>query len=154
MSPGFGWAPDGIVAGIAVDDLAEGIALSAEKGKLGETYILSGEPHTRREIINIWATKPGRIRPLFWTPLWLTQLMFATIELLQRLVGLPAFISRETARGGAIDYHFSSQKAQRELGWTFRPFEQMWNETADAEIELRKKRKKRDLVSMLKPLEE
>ena len=154
LNPGFGWAPDGIVAGIAVDDLAEGIVLSAEKGKLGETYILSGEPHTRREIIKIWATKPGRIRPLFWTPLWLTELMFAIMEPLQRMVGLPAFISRETARGGAIDYHFSSQKAQRELDWTFLPFEQMWNETADAEIELRKKRKKRDLVSMLKPLDE
>jgi dihydroflavonol-4-reductase len=154
LNPGFGWAPDAIVAGIAVDDLAEGIALSAEKGNLGETYILSGEPHTRREIIKIWATKPGRIRPLFWTPLWLTQLMFATMEPIQRLVGLPAFISRETARAGATDYHFSSQKAQRELGWTFRPFEKMWNEIADAEIELRKKRKKRDVVSMLKPFDE
>jgi len=154
FNPGIAWAPNGIVAGIAVDDLAEGIALSAEKGTLGETYILSGEPHFRREILKIWGTKPGRIRTLLWTPLWLTQLMFITMEPIQRLVGLPAFISRETVRAGAMDYHFSSQKAQRELGWTFRPFEQMWNETADAEIEFRKKRRKRDLVSMLKPLEE
>ena len=154
LNPGFGWAPNSIVAGIAVDDLAEGIALGAEKGKLGERYILSGEPHTRREIINIWATRPGRIRPLFWTPLWLTQLMFASMEPLQRLAGLPAFISRETARAGAIDYNFSSQKAQRDLGWSFRLFKQLWNEIADAEIELCKKRKKRDIVSMLKPLDE
>ena len=154
LNPGFAWAPDAFVSGISVDDLAEGIVLSAEKGKLGETYILAGEPHTRREILKIWATKPGRIRPLFWIPLWLTQLMFATLEPLQRLAGLPAFISRETARAGAIDYNFSSQKAQRDLGWSFRPFKLMWDEVSDAEIELRKKRKKRDLVSMLKPLDE
>jgi hypothetical protein len=30
----------------------------------------------------------------------------------------------------------------------------MWDEVSDAEIELRKKPKKRDLVSMLKPLDE
>ena len=79
--------------------------------------------------------------------------MFASMEPLLRLAGLPAFISRETARAGAINYHFSSQKAQSELGWSFRPFKQLWNEIADAEIELRKKRKKRDIVSMLKPLD-
>ena len=80
--------------------------------------------------------------------------MFASMEPLLRLAGLPAFISRETARAGAINYHFSSQKAQSELGWSFRPFKQLWNEIADAEIELHKKRKKRDIVSMLKPLDE
>ncbi|HJS19292.1 MAG TPA: NAD-dependent epimerase/dehydratase family protein [Anaerolineales bacterium] len=154
LSPGITWAPEEFISGIALDDLVEGIALCAEKGRIGQTYVLSGEPHTRREFLSIWSSRPGGIRPLFSTPLWLTRLMFATLEPLQRVMGMPAFISRETAASGAIDYYFTSQKAQQELGWIYRPAKQTWEEVIDAELELRRKRKKRDLVSRLKPLNE
>lgn len=154
LLPGFAWARDAFISGIAVEDLAEGIALSAEKGRIGETYVLAGEPQIRHEIISIWTSRPGGIRPVVWTPLWLTKLLFATLEPIQRMAGISAFISREAAASGAIDYCFTSAKAQRELGWTYRPARQTWEEIVDAEIELRKKRKKRDLVSMLKPLDE
>jgi len=154
LLPGFAWSPNTITVFTEVNEVAEGIALSAEKGRLGETYLLTGEPFIRNKTLEIWASKPGGIRVLFWSPLWLTSLMFATLEPLQRLVGLPAFISRETARATSVQMNFSSQKAQRELGWTHSPAAKMLSEIVDQEIDLKKKRKKRDLISMLKPMDE
>lgn len=154
IMPGFAWAPNTLTAFTEVNEVAEGIALAAEKGRLGETYLLTGEPFIRNKTLDIWASKPGGIRVLFWMPLWLTSLLFATLEPLQRLVGLPAFISRETVRTTSMPLNFSSQKAQRELGWVHSPAVKMLNDVVDQEIELKKKRKKRDLISMLKPLDE
>ena len=72
---------------------------------------------------------------------------------LQRLAGLPAFLSAETISASSASYNFSSAKAQRELGWTYRPGRQMWLDIIDKEIELLGKRGNRSLVSRVKPLE-
>jgi hypothetical protein len=69
------------------------------------------------------------------------------------MLGLPAFISRETVLGGSTNWNYSSQKAQRELGWTFRPAEAMWLETIDGELELLNRRTGQNLIQRLKPLE-
>jgi len=50
--------------------------------------------------------------------------------------------------------NFSSQKARRELGWVHSPAVKMLSDIVDQEIELKKKRKKRDLISILKPIDE
>ncbi|KPK17658.1 MAG: hypothetical protein AMJ67_12600 [Betaproteobacteria bacterium SG8_41] len=152
MTP-FAWAPDTINSLVHVDDLSEGIALAAEKGQVGETYILAGEPIRLREMTQIWMTKPGGFKIRFYIPTWLAKIVFAAMEPLQRLVGLPAAVSRETASAASISIAYSSAKAQRELGWTCRPAKQMWLETIEQELELLAQRKKRDWVSRLKPMQ-
>jgi len=152
MTP-FAWAPDTINSLVHIDDLSEGIALAAEKGRIGETYILAGEPISLREMVQIWMTKPGGFKVRFYIPTWLAKIMFAPLEPLQRLVGLPAAVSRETASAASISMVYSSAKAQRELGWTYRPAKEMWLDTIDQELKLLAQRKKRDLVSRLKPME-
>jgi hypothetical protein len=47
---------------------------------------------------------------------------------------------------------YSSLEAQQELGWTHCIAQEMWFETIDAELELLRTRKKRDLVSRLNPV--
>jgi hypothetical protein len=79
--------------------------------------------------------------------------MFAPMEPLQRLVGLPAFISRESVAAGAFNYAFSSAKAQRELGWSYLPAKEMWLKTIEQERQLMEKRQKRNIVSRLNPVE-
>jgi dihydroflavonol-4-reductase len=149
----FGWSPDTINSLVHVNDVSEGIAMAAEKGRVGETYILAGEPTSLRQMIQIWMTKPGGLKVRFFIPTWLAKIMFAPLEPLQRLAGLPAAVSRETASAASISMVYSSAKAQRELGWSYRPAKEMWLETIDQEIELLAERKKRDLVSRLKPVE-
>jgi dihydroflavonol-4-reductase len=153
LLPPFSWAPDTVHSAVHVMDLAEGIVLAAEKGQLGETYILAGESTSLRQVVGIWATRPGGFPIRFFLPFWLAALMFAPMEPVQRWLGLPAFISRETVSSNKSSLSFSSAKAQRELGWTHRPAQEMWSSIIDEEHELRSARKKRDLFSRLKPVE-
>jgi dihydroflavonol-4-reductase len=153
LMPPYAWGPDIVVSSVHVDDLAEGIALAAEKGRLGETYFLAGEPHRRRDYLTWWSMKPGGFKTRFYVPAWVEWLSFAPLEPLQRWAGMPAAVSRETVKVGNIALNMSSAKAQRELGWTYRPAKEMWLEIIDQELELLAQRKKRDLVSRLKPVE-
>ena len=151
MAP-YGWAPDVISSLVYVDDVGEGIALAAEKGRIGETYILAGDPITMREMVEIWNSKPGGFKINSYMPTWLAKVMFAPVEPLERLGGLPAVVSRETVRA-SVSMNYSSEKARRELGWTYLPAHEMWVGIIDRELELLAGRKKRDLVSRLKPVE-
>lgn len=152
LLPPFAWAPDVIISRVHVNDVGEGIALAAEKGRIGEVYILAGEPSSGREMIESWMMKPGGLKVRFYIPNWLAKVMFAPLEPLQRWIGLPAFISRETVSAN-FSVNFSSAKAQRELGWTYVPAREMWLGIIDQELELLASRKKRDLVSRLNPVE-
>jgi nucleoside-diphosphate-sugar epimerase len=150
--PPMAWSPRTVHAPVHVDDLAEGIVLAAEKGRPGETYALSGEARTFREHLACWRRRPGACAPRLWLPAWLAAASFAPLEPLQRMLGLPAFISRETVRAGAASWHYRSDKARRELGWTYRPAETMWLETIDEELELLHAREDQSLLQRLRPL--
>ncbi len=149
----FGFSPEMILSPAHVDDIGDGIALAVAKGRTGETYILAGDPISLRKIFETWHTMPGGLKVRFYIPRGLAKILFASLEPLQRLVGLPAFLSRETVEGSAISYYFSSAKAQRELGWTYRPTREMWQDIVDRELALLAGRKKRGLVSRLRPVE-
>lgn len=153
IMPPFAWGPNTVHSPVHVADVAEGIALAAEKGRIGETYILSGEPTNVRHVFQIWATLRGGFRVRFFVPSRLAALMFAPLEPIQRWLGMPAFISRETVSGTQGSLAFSSAKAQRELGWRHRAAREMWSEVIDAEHRLLAARRKRDLVSRLMPVE-
>lgn len=154
IMPPISWAREAIFTHAHVEDTAEGIALAAEKGRPGEMYLLAGERITMGEAMAMWCETPGGSRFRLWVPIWLASLMFWPLEPLQRWVGLPAFISRETATGARIDYCFSSEKAKRELGWAPRPARQGWMETMQAERQLQARRNGGGLVSRLNPLDD
>ncbi len=154
LMPPMGWAKDRIFVHATDEDTAEGIALAAEKGRIGETYFLCGETTTMQAVVDLWGSTPGRFRVRLWLPGKLAEIMFAPLEPLQRLLGLTAFISRETVRSGSLNYCFSNEKARRELGWQPRPVREAWLETLERERELKARRRKRDLTSRLRPLVE
>jgi dihydroflavonol-4-reductase len=151
--PPFAWAPNTVHSSVHIMEVAEGIVLAFDKGKLGETYILAGESTTRRQELAYWAMQPGGFRVSFFLPFWLAALMFAPMEPVQRWLGIPASISRELVLSDKSSLSFSSAKAQRELGWTHRPARQMWSSIIDEEHKLLSKRRKRDLVSRLRLVE-
>lgn len=152
VMPPMAWSPRSIHAPVHVDDLVEGIALAAEKGPVGQTYMLSGDAHTFREHLAYWRGRRGAFAPRVWLPAGLAALSFAPLEGLQRRLGLPAFISRETVRAGASSWYYSSDKARHELGWAHRSAEAMWLATLDRELELLQGRKGQSLLRRLTPL--
>lgn len=153
MTP-FAWAPETLLSLVHVEDLAEGIALAAERGRIGEAYLLAGEQSRFRDVIALWNKRPGGMKVRFYIPMWMARLISAPMGPLLRLLGLPAFLSAETVATSSVCWNFSSAKAQEELGWTYRPAEPMWNSIIDEELRLRARRKKRDLVSRLSPVNE
>jgi nucleoside-diphosphate-sugar epimerase len=153
VMPPMGWSPNSIFCCVEVNDLAEGIALAAEKGRIGETYILCGELQSFHEIFDCWSKKPGAFFPRIWLPVGLATALFAPLEPLQRMFSLPAFLSRETVRASATNWNYSNEKAKRELGWTHCSAEAMWVTTFDGEIQLLSKRKTQNLLQRLKPLD-
>lgn len=148
----FAWAGDVVFTFVHVDDLAEGIALAAERGRPGETYIFTGEPMPMREMYALWAEYPGGFRVRFYMPARVAAVMFAPMEPLQRLLGLPAVLSRETVWACSENFAFSNQKARDELGWTHRSARQMWHDTIEGEIALRNQRQTRNPIALLKPV--
>jgi nucleoside-diphosphate-sugar epimerase len=153
IMPPIAWSPDTIHALVYRDDLVEGIARATEKGRINEMYFLTGEARSFREHFDFWARRPGAFRPLVWLPTCLAALLFAPLEPLQRMAGLPAFISRETVLAASINLYYSNEKAKRELGWTHRSSEAMWFATIDGERELLAKRKNQNLIQRLRPLD-
>ncbi len=104
-----------------VDDVVAGHLLALEKGRVGESYILAGQPMTYPEALKIWQTLTGVSASRLWLPDWLVS---ATARLMRGLerwgVRIPP--GSEAVRTLAnYTFYGSSEKARRELGWTPRP---------------------------------
>ena len=153
VMPPLVWSSNCIYTLVDVDDLVQGLVLAAEKGRDGETYLFTGEAKSFREHLSLFYLRPGGAKVWLYLPSGLMAASFWPMEPLQRIAGLPAFMSRETTWGARTNFNYSSEKAQKELGWTPMNAEQMWLKTIDGELELLAKRKKRDLVSRLNPVE-
>jgi dihydroflavonol-4-reductase len=154
LMPPIGWSRDTMYSHVGVVDVAEGIALAAEKGRVGETYLLCGEPASMQAVLGLWSNAPGRFKIRLWLPTPLMAMMLAPMGPVLRMLGLPAFMSREVARGAVTNFYYSNEKARHELGWNPEPVRDVWLEALRGERELKAKRRKRNLISHLRPLVE
>lgn len=106
---------------VHVDDVARGHLLAAQRGRVGERYILGGQDMALGamlgEIARLTGRKPPTVRlpraPLF--PLaWLA-------ELGGRVTGREPFLTLDALRMAAHHMYYTSAKAERELGYVARP---------------------------------
>lgn len=109
---------------VYVDDVAEGHILAAEKGRIGEAYILAGTAMPLGEYIKLWSKVSGRPAPVLELPSALVRMWWPLLALLERVLPIPAVLSGEAARVLGTTWIASSEKAQRELGYKFRPVEE------------------------------
>jgi dihydroflavonol-4-reductase len=109
---------------VHVDDVAAGQLLALEKGRLGESYILGGEDVAFRDIVGAVAELAGRKAPTIGLPrLPLFPLAYAA-EAVARFTGKEPFITADALKMARYKMFFSSAKAERELGYTARPWRQ------------------------------
>ena len=106
---------------IDVRDAAYGFILAAALGRRGETYILSGDRLTVREMVQtIWQAAHGWHANLE-APLWLAYLVAGLMPLYAELTGTQPIFTRYSLDAISSNSHFSHARATRELGFQPRP---------------------------------
>ena len=109
---------------VHVDDVAQGHILAAERGRIGERYILGGQDVTIKAMLAAIARITGRRAPTMRLPVApLFPLAFAN-EQWSRLAGREPFLTLDSLRMSRHAMYYSSAKAERELSYTARPFDQ------------------------------
>jgi nucleoside-diphosphate-sugar epimerase len=132
--PPFTWAPEGAFTFGHVEDVAEAIVLAGEKGRSGATYFVAGTQLSNVELMRVWGEATGLKPPFVWLPRPLAMAQASLAAPLLRAVGQTAFLSPEVVRSSYVSFRYSSQRAIRELGASFRPAETTWAETLREEM--------------------
>ncbi|MGH2418133.1 MAG: NAD-dependent epimerase/dehydratase family protein [Candidatus Limnocylindria bacterium] len=102
---------------VHVDDLAAGILLVHDKGRIGEQYVLGGEIATLRDVVRRAATLAGKRPPLFGTPSWMLRGVGRLGGLIGRVLpGAPNLAEMVRASDG-VTYWATDAKARVELGY-------------------------------------
>jgi dihydroflavonol-4-reductase len=106
---------------VDVRDVAKGHLLAFEHGRGGERYLLGGEDVTLRDAFAMIARHAGRTPPRIGVP-WQVALGAAWVaDRAMRVVDRePKLLNLDEARLARTPMRFSIDKAQRELGYTFR----------------------------------
>lgn len=102
---------------VHVDDLAAGILLIHDKGRVGEEYVLGGEIATLREVVRRAAALAGRRPPLASTPSWLLTAMAPVGELIGRALPGAPNLAEMVRAGVGVTYWATDAKARVELGY-------------------------------------
>jgi dihydroflavonol-4-reductase len=124
MQPGLKFTVKGAYDFIDVRDAAHGFILAAEKGRRGETYILSGERLAVRDVARmVWQETPGWHANLE-VPLWLAYWVAGLMPSYARLTRTEPLFTRYSLNAISSNSHFSYAKASRELGFQPRPARQ------------------------------
>jgi dihydroflavonol-4-reductase len=102
---------------VYVDDLADGVVLALDKGRLGETYILGGEEATMRELVTAVAELSGREPPkhALPTPLIKSGIPFGPI--VGKLMGFPPNLAELIRTSDGVRIRVTDAKARSELGF-------------------------------------
>lgn len=120
-----------------VEDTARGHIQAMEKGRPGETYIITGPRHTFEAAFDL-AARLARVRAPIMHPGPHTMRVFAGVmKGVGRFVKLPPALQPEALRVLAGTTYFgANEKAVRELGFTARPLEEGLAQTLEHELRL------------------
>ena len=107
-----------------VRDLAAGTIAAIDKGRVGECYILANEPVTLKEMCDMIQQECTAKKISVYLPLGLANMLAKMLEKQAKMSGkkplMTTFSVYNLARNNVFDY----SKAQRELGYTTRPYQE------------------------------
>ena len=112
-----------------VEDVAGGILLALDKGRVGESYVISGPATTIKEAIDVVAGVSGRKAPKHALPTALMKALTPIGPLVGKLMGQPPNLRELISSGENVTFWASHDKASRELGYAPRGMEQGLRQT-------------------------
>jgi dihydroflavonol-4-reductase len=107
---------------VHVDDVALGHLLAAEKGRIGERYILGGQDVALSDMLAEIARILGRKPPKLELPVAPLFPLAWAAEQWARISGNEPFLTLDSLRMARHKMYYTSAKAERELGYTARPY--------------------------------
>lgn len=123
---------------VDVRDVADGIIKCVEKGKIGETYILSNEYVTIKQMFDILSKIAGKRRTHGTIPLKVIRFAAPLCEKAVKLTNGTLLVTPYSVYTLGSNGNFSHEKAETELGYTVRPIEES---LADVVMWLQKEKK-------------
>jgi dihydroflavonol-4-reductase len=110
------------LAGVGVnavfdDDVAQGLLLAFDRGKIGESYVLGGEVTTLLELVQRVSRLVGRRPPRVELPTALVKLAIPAGSLVGRAMGTGPNLRELVAAADGVTYWATDAKARRELGY-------------------------------------
>jgi nucleoside-diphosphate-sugar epimerase len=116
-----------------VEDIAGGVLLALDKGKLGEIYVISGPATTMRGAIETVAAVSGRKAPKRNLPTPLMKALIPIGPLVGKMMGQPPNLRELISSGDGVTFWASYEKAERELGYSPRGLEEGLRQTLEAD---------------------
>lgn len=112
------------VSWVRVEDVADGVIAAHDKGRVGEDYILAGDNATIGELLHRIAPLTGIRSPRFSVGRRLIRASLPLAPVVGKILKQPSGIVRDGLESLSGSIEFSSDKARRELGYTFRSVEE------------------------------
>jgi dihydroflavonol-4-reductase len=128
---------------VGVNDAARALILAAEKGRVGERYLISEKMISNAEVARIAAETAGVPPPARSIPLPLTYLLAAMGTIKGRLRRTDERLSLASLRLMRAEAPVDHGKAARELGWQPTPVEDSIREAARFWVGLRAAKRKK-----------
>jgi nucleoside-diphosphate-sugar epimerase len=116
-----------------VEDIAGGILLALDKGKLGEIYVISGPATTMRGAIETVAAVSGRKAPKRDLPTGVMKALIPIGPLVGKMMGQPPNLRELISSADGATFWASYDKAARELGYAPRDMEEGLRQTLAAD---------------------
>ncbi len=107
---------------VHVDDVAIGHLMAMERGVIGERYILGGRNVSLREMLAVIAGQVDHKAPTIALPRAPLYPLAWAAEAVARVTGKEPFITSDALKMASHHMFFSSAKAERDLGYTARPY--------------------------------
>ncbi len=107
---------------VHVDDVAAGHVAALHKGRVGERYILGGENVLLGDMLREIARQIGRAPPKLRLPRQLIFPIAYGAEAIAHFTGREPFVTTTGLKLAKDHMFFTSAKAERELGYTARPY--------------------------------
>ena len=121
---------------VHVDDVADGVLLALDKGKVGESYILGGQITTMRDMMDTLARVSGRKPPRRAMPTGLLKAMAPIGPVVGKVMGQPPNLRELISTAHNVTFWAKHDKAMAELGYSPRGLEQGLRDTLEAEGKL------------------
>jgi dihydroflavonol-4-reductase len=118
---------------VHVDDVADGVLLALDKGKVGEAYVLGGQITTMRELIDTLARVTDKKAPKRALPTGLMKAMTPLGPVVGKVMNQGPNLAELISSADNVTFWAKHDKAIAELGYSPRGLEQGLRDTLEAE---------------------